>query len=128
MKIHKKIPKHFMSLDALMILINIFVFYQILSLASMNFKFLDPLKNALSGFDIYDMYYSQIQPEQTADTNIVIVNIGNLDRRGIAGEINYINSFNPKLIALDILFTENKDAESDSLLSDAFRKTKNLIS
>jgi hypothetical protein len=87
--LQKKIKKHFFRLDALIITANIFVLGYLLSMLPINYKFLDPMVNALRDFDIYDLYYSQLRSTPDADTNIVLVNIGNLSRAEIAHQTCY---------------------------------------
>lgn len=58
---------------------------------------------------------------------IVIVNIQNYDRRGIAEQILNIRSLNPKVIALDVQFSTLKDRVVDSLLRAALLSCDNLV-
>jgi CHASE2 domain-containing sensor protein len=125
--LQKNIKKHFFRLDALIITANIFVLGYLLSMLPINFKFLDPMVNALRDFDIYDLYYSQLRSTPEADTNIVLVNIGNLSRAEIAHQIHVINAYNPKVIALDIVFAQEGDPSADTVLSSEFSQTKNLV-
>ncbi len=123
-----KIKKHFFRLDALIITANIFVLGYILSMLPINFKFLDPMVNALRDFDVYDLYYSQLRSTPDADTNIVLVNIGSLSRAEIAHQIHVINSYSPKVIALDIVFArEGADPSADFALAGEFSQVKNLV-
>jgi CHASE2 domain-containing sensor protein len=102
------------------------------------FEVFNPLSEAFSDFELTDVVYSRHMGEDedlehiqdavaARDTNIVLVNIGLLDRRGIAEEINILNQHQPKLIAIDALFEVPRDPVADSLLSDAMSRTKNLI-
>jgi len=59
--------------------------------------------------------------------DIVIINIGKRFRVGIAKEISLINSFDPKVIALDIYFKDQENPYSDSLLISTLGSCKNLI-
>jgi CHASE2 domain-containing sensor protein len=92
-----------------------------------NCLFLDPIKTSISDFDVYDIVFSKIREEQTADTNIVLVNLGNLSRYDLARQVNLISSFNPRVVALDVLFEEEKDPFADAILADAFSKCQNLV-
>jgi CHASE2 domain-containing sensor protein len=102
------------------------------------FEVFNPLSEAFSDFELTDVVYSRHLGEDedlehiqdavaTRDTNIVLVNIGLLDRRGIAEQINIINQYQPKLIAIDALFEVARDPVADSMLSDAMSRTKNLV-
>lgn len=68
------------------------------------FNAFDPLGEALGDMEITDIAFSQIRNDPPLDTNIVIVNIGELPRGGIGQQIMTLNHFKPKVIALDIIF------------------------
>jgi CHASE2 domain-containing sensor protein len=57
---------------------------------------------------------------------ITIVDIGHLDRNGIAKELNIINKYSPKVIGLNFLLTTDS-LNKDVLLSEELSKTKNLV-
>lgn len=57
---------------------------------------------------------------------ITIVDIGRLDRKGIAQELTIINKYSPKVIGLDFLLTTDSLLK-DSSLSLALSKTRNLV-
>lgn len=63
----------------------------------------------------------------SADTNIVLINVGNNSRQKLARQIDSINKYKPLLIAVDVFFPDNKDRLSDSLLSLSFSKVENLV-
>lgn len=109
--------------------IFVFICIFLFRLVLVNIHFLDPMKNALRDFEILDLAYTSLkeQHENKADTNIVIVNIGLLDRKGIAHLLNTINKFQPKVVGLDIAFYELKDTETDSLLAETLKNTRNLV-
>jgi CHASE2 domain-containing sensor protein len=98
-----------------------------LSLIPVNCGFLSPVATALGDFDVYDIVYSKLLEEQTVDTNIVIVNIGNLSRKELAEQIKVINKFNPAVIGIDAFFEKEKDPVSDSLLSNTLSNCRNLV-
>lgn len=94
-----------------------------------NTHFLDPVKNALKDFEVLDLANTRFRhnSEEKQDTNIVIVNIADLDREGIAGLLNTINHFHPKAVGLDVVFKQLKDPAKDSALLVALANTPNLI-
>lgn len=57
---------------------------------------------------------------------ITIVDIGHLDRRGIAKELNIINKCHPKVIGLVFLLTVDS-LDNDIPLSDELSKTENIV-
>ena len=84
------------------------------SFIPVNCGFLSPVATALGDFDVYDIVYSKLLEEQSVDTNIVLVNIGNLSRKEQAEEITVINKFKPAVIGIDAFFEAEKDPVSDS--------------
>lgn len=74
-----------------------------------------------------DVIFSKLHPTDLADTNIVIVNIGNLPRPSIAKEIERIRAQNPKVIGLDAFFMKEKTAELDSPLVNAITASYDKI-
>lgn len=94
------------------------------------FDFLDPIGDALSGYEVTDQVFSNPEWREIppADTNIVVVNVGNLGRADIARQINILNSFNPKVIGVDLIFRNLKsDTLGDLLLADAIANSPNLV-
>jgi len=85
-----------------------------------------PEATALADFEFTDLLFNQ-RAKPLPDTNIVLVNIGNLSRRGIARQIEKIASQKPKVLGIDCFFRMLKDPEADSLLSLSMSKIKNLV-
>lgn len=90
-------------------------------------NFLDPIGDALSDMELTDIVFSRIREHPGADTSIVIVNVGNLSRDGIADQINIINSYEPKAIGLDFFLRSAKSPYGDSLLAEALSNVENLV-
>ncbi len=94
------------------------------------FDFLDPIGDALEGYEVTDQVFSnpkwrEIPP---ADTNVVIINIGTQPRRVIAEQLNMINALQPKVIGLDAYFAAPKpDTLGDLMLAAALANTPNII-
>ena len=61
------------------------------------------------------------------DSNIVVINIGNADREGIALMIDKVASFKPKVMGLDVTFNGARDPIKDSILRETIRRNKNLV-
>ena len=92
------------------------------------FSFLNPIDNALTDFEMTDIVFANgIRDPQTPDTNIVLVNFGNLSRRGIARQIELIAHQKPKVLGIDCSFRVLKKPEDDSLLEAAMSKIENLV-
>jgi len=71
------------------------------------FNAFDPLGKALSDMELTDISFSYLRKEPKADDNIVVVNIGNLNRGEIGEQIKTLLQFEPRVIALDIIFNCN---------------------
>ena len=94
-----------------------------------NIPFLEPINDSVTESDFTDIYYktSSKFKESKIDTNIVIVNIGHLDRAGIASLLDTVNTFSPKVIGLNARFLNEREETGDYLLEEALKATKNLV-
>ena len=107
--------------------ILIFLFIWLLFALPYNLQLNDPVSNALTDFDTYDIVFSKMRPSVVPDTSIVIVNAGFLSRRQIAKQIERIEKENPKVIGIDLLFSETENNEDDSLLTSVIARYDNCI-
>lgn len=57
---------------------------------------------------------------------ITIVDIGTLDRAGIAKELNIINKYSPRVVGLDLLLTTDSLGKDDELIR-AISNTRNVV-
>jgi CHASE2 domain-containing sensor protein len=65
--------------------------------------------------------------ENRIDSSIItIVDIGHLDRTGIAKELSLINRYSPKVIGLNFLLTTDS-LEKDNSLSEELFRAKNIV-
>ena len=115
------------KIDSLIITVLIFIIIWLFSIIPYKLIFLDPIAKAAGDFDLNDIVFSKLYPERNVDTNIVLVNIGQLTRTDIAKQINRINSYGPKVIGLDVVFANSENSKSDSLVAEAFNNVKNLV-
>src|SRR5687767_6916752 len=81
---HGHFTKYLYERDTIFATIWVFAFIFILAAVPINFYFLNPLKLALKDFDFNDVVYSKLKPKDSLDRHTVVVNIGTLDREGIA--------------------------------------------
>lgn len=105
----------------------IFLFIWLITVLPVNIDFLNPIEQAFSDFDTSDIVFSKLREEPPADTNIVVVNIGYLSRAEIARELNIVSKSKPKVIGMDIFFSERKNPHDDSLLAKAIASSKNIV-
>ena len=68
-----------------------------------------------------------MRPQVMPDTSIVIVNVGYLNRRQIARQLERIEKENPRVIGLDLLFTGKENQEDDSLLISILSSNNNCV-
>ena len=94
----------------------------------------DPIGKALDNYHLSDGFFYAESKRHRAVTDInpgiVIVDIGDCDsRKEISELVNTINSANPKLLAVDIIFGKSPtiSSEEDSLLKDAFSRVPHLV-
>ena len=121
--------KYLFKRDTILATIMVFVVMSLLALIPINTHILNPIKMSLQDFDYNDLSYSRMgKNENTAvDTNIVIVNIGMGERKEIAEAIYVIETYNPKVIGVDVLFEEPKGVEQDSLLHGMAVISSNIV-
>ena len=94
------------------------------------FDFLDPIGDALEGYEMTDQVFSneQWRVPPPVEQDIIIINMGFVCRRVTAEQINIINSFGPKVIGLDANFRNLKpDTLGDLLLAEALANTPNVV-
>lgn len=99
--------------------------------------FFNPVSKMFGDFELSDIVFSHLRENKNANEKIVIVNIGELSRKGIAEQVEIINKHHPKVIGIDAFFSKarhSKDPETDKLLIaedsalvSAFSKVDNLV-
>jgi CHASE2 domain-containing sensor protein len=126
---HRHVTKYLYERDTIFATLWVFLFIVILGSVPINFYFLNPLKLALKDFDFNDMAYSKLEKTKgnKLDNRIVIINIGDLDREGLAMLVEKTASMQPKVIGLDVLFDGAREPEQDSLMVSIMEKYPNLV-
>ena len=117
----------FLQFKFFLITAIIFLFLWLLSILPYNLALNDPISNALIDFDAYDIVFSKMRPQVTPDTSIVIVNAGYLNRNLIAKALERIEKENPKVIGVDLLFSESDNNGDDSLLTSVISGYNNCV-
>lgn len=111
-------------LDTIFATAFIFVFMWGASKLLASVDWLDPMGQALNDFEVTDLAFSQLREDPHGDTAVVIVNIGNLTRAGIARQIEVISKYDPAVIGLDAFFYRpKKDTAGDMALSMAIAQS-----
>lgn len=127
---NSRTPKVFRWLrpDFMVVTLLLFITVAGLGLVSFNLSFFDPIKKALTDFNFSDLLYSKlVSKQERLDTNIVLVNIGHLNRAQITREIERVRSYNPRVIGFDGFFQVKRDSAVDAELQATLRKDENLV-
>lgn len=126
----KKVLKAFFNWTNFFGTVSVFLMLYLLSTVAVNLDFLNVFGEVLDDYTVTDIVFSKssnLRLEPAKDTNIVIVNIGVLDRADLAQEITILNKYKPRVIGIDIIFPKLREPEQDSLLAMAFEQTQNLV-
>src|SRR5690348_10606007 len=99
---------------------TLFVFVCLYGLKQLtNLKILsafDVIGQAVADMEVADITFSQLREDPPVDTNIVIVNIGNLSRGQVGLQINNMRLCGAKVIGLDAFYScDFCDFEKDSV-------------
>lgn len=109
------------TLDILLATVFLFLAVGVLAMITFSVTFFNPISKVLSDFEITDLLYSRLNAQQgKVDTNIILVNIGQLDRAGIAREVETIRKYSPKVMGFDGFFSVRRDSVSDLNLRNQF--------
>ncbi len=102
----KKIRKGNVWIDGVFATLFIYLFMYLVSLipAFGIFDAFDAVGQALEDMEMTDVAFSKLREPLPPDTTIVLVNIGNLPRAGIAEQIRIVDKYNPGVIGLDSFF------------------------
>ena len=125
--------KNLFHTDNLFAALLIFGAFFLLGKIAENFRILDPLGDAFEDVEFTDVVFSQLDKNENKRNSlkkspeIIIVNIGNLQRPYIATLVGKINEFDPKVIGLDVIFQKEKGPEIDEWTEQNFSKVKNLV-
>src|SRR5688572_14938536 len=119
--VRNQFTKYLYERDTIFATIWVFLFIVILGSIPLNLSVLNPVKLGLKDFDFNDISYSKLDKtnQHLLDSNIVIINIGQADREGIALMIEKTASMHPKVMGLDVMFDTAKDPVKDSMLQAA---------
>ena len=121
--------KYFFKRDTLLATLSVFLVMGFFMLLPLNLHVLDPMKMALTDIDFNDLSFSALKSHRNnaIDDKIVIVNIGDADRAGIAAMLRKVNEAQPKVIGLDVLFLTPIAPAADSALASAIAQAPNIV-
>jgi CHASE2 domain-containing sensor protein len=95
-----------------------------------NANVFDPIQSTFEDLELTDIVFSQMRDRTKVpfDTNIVLVNQGNLSRGSLSKVMDILNRNEPKVIGIDALFRKvGKNPQHDTMLANSFDNTKNLV-
>lgn len=112
-----------MLLEALRCMVFSFLVLGLVTVIGLNLSFFTPFNNAFKDFSYLDLYYAEKLEKNMGKINkdIVLVNVGRLDRADIAALLNKLAEQQPKVIGLDIIFKEERTPAEDELLAQSHR-------
>lgn len=95
----------------------------------LNLHVFDPVYHAFKDFDLTDIWYSKLSKKEKLYKQpfIRIVNVSDLGRDSIAKVIHRINSFQPAVIGVDLMFENRRDSIGDSSLDAAIGSANNVV-
>ncbi len=103
------------------------------------FNAFDPISQALTDFEMTDYSFSNLRSNPDAEQRIVVVNIGTLNRREVAQQLNIIRQFKPKVIGIDGFYNcegrlrdsincpQLLDTLGNLMLEDAIKQAGNVV-
>lgn len=119
--------KYIFRTSVLVCTLFIFLVLYGISKIPVQLEVLDPISKALKDFEMTDLVFGQMRKEQPLDTNIVLINIGDLSRADIGRQIQRINEHNPQVIGIDAMFRAKKDFQNDINLIMALSQVAHLV-
>lgn len=115
--------RYLIKRESLLATAVVFLFFFLLSLFPWrDIDSLDPLSEALSDFQLTDIVFSKFRDPQPPDSNIVIVNIGRMNRANIGRAVARIAQHQPAVIGIDAFFRQLKTPDGDSTLAAALQR------
>jgi CHASE2 domain-containing sensor protein len=106
----------------------VFGFMWLTSQIPIQSDFIDPIGQAIGDFELTDMVFSKMQDTtELTDTNVVLINVGTLNRKELAQALRTINACHPKTVGIDLFFRKPKSQELDTALANALAETRNLV-
>lgn len=90
----------------------------------------NPFDDYIDNFEYSDLVYSDMSHKDDiyhTDTNIYIINFGDMNRMELAKTINTIQKYEPRVIGIDAVFKERRDIMGDMMLKQALNAKPNIV-
>ncbi len=123
--------------------VTVFVFFMMWAFSGLTdlklFSEFDLVGKAFNDTELTDFVFAKLRPDPTVDERIVLVNFGTLSRREVAGMIQTINKYKPRIIATDAFYDcegglrdsincpQLLDTLGNLMLSDAIREANIMV-
>lgn len=92
------------------------------------FDAFEPIGEALDDMEMSDIAFSHIREDPEIEKNIVLVNIGPLDRASMGRQIQIISKYKPKVIGVDVFYDRPiNDPLGDMMLASAIDSAENVV-
>lgn len=119
----------FFQPHAVFITALIWLFIILLNSIRLNLHFLDPFNNGLKDYELTDIASARFRNPEDIQLreDIVLINSGKPDRVILQQMIARLQTFEPAVIGIDILFEGDKDPVSDTLLANTFAQKNNIV-
>jgi CHASE2 domain-containing sensor protein len=99
----------------------------IISTLFISTSYFNPIAHALKDFSFLDAYYqAKFKGQGSISPNLVLINIGDMNRDEIVQLIQKIQGKQPAVLGLDILFDKKSHSKNDSLLFKVISK-ENMV-
>ena len=115
------------SKDTYIIVSVIFIIMFLGSLIPFNFGFLNPFKKGVVDYEFTDLVFSKLKANVQFDDRILLLNTGKPDRKTIADCIQKLNTYQPAVIGVDIIFEGLKEPRVDSILSTVIASSSLIV-
>lgn len=116
---------HIIKESALVTTMSLILFY-LLTLAPVKKKYYKVMPGGVD-FEVYDLIFTgSMKPGIINDTNIVLVELG--DTRGeIADQLNILNKYHPKVIAVDAIFSSEGEPLENLKMEMAMEQNDRIV-
>jgi len=100
----------------------------LISIIPINHELIDPFKEALGDFEVTDLAFTKLRTQEpAADTNIVIVNTGTMERAELAAAVRNLNEYKPAVIGFNDILYRSEDNFGDSLLAEVLKEVDHIV-
>lgn len=94
-------------------------------------EMLSPFSNKIEDFELSDMAFATRKGLLTSDSNVVIVDCSRFDRNQIAEKLMEVDSYDPKVIGLDLRFIKDYDSSKNDclvrIITDIINSKNNIV-